>query len=185
MNKGFTLLELVVVMAIVLLLTVLIFPAFRLGEKNFSLENATAKLSRDLRRAEDMALSAKQFQGIVPRGGYGIYVNAATNSYILFADCDDSTPNPSNPTPDHLYNPGSNNCGGFPEIVETINLGNYLLVSSLAPSSPLHIVFTAPRPLVTLSGAGNEAIITFALKDNLNRNLKVKINKLGLIEITN
>ncbi len=175
MNKGFTLLESIIVVAIVLLLTALILPAFRFGEKNFLLENAVAKLSRDLRRAEDMALSAKEFQGIIPRGGYGIYIDAAANSYILFADCGDP--------PDYRYNPGSNNCNGFPEIVETVNLSNQLQVSSLSPSSPLHVVFTAPRPKVTFSGVGSEAIITLALKDDLNKNLKVKINKIGLVEV--
>lgn len=169
--KGFTLIELLVVMAIILVLTLLVFPNYRLGEKIFFLEQSIANLAQDLRRAEILAMSAKEFHGMIPRGGYGIYAVAGEDKYILFADCDQN----------YQYTL-ANTCNGFPEKVEEVKLGSGVSVANILPVSPLTIVFTAPTPLVTFSGPGNEVTIILALTNDAGKNRTVKVNKAGLIE---
>ena len=169
--KGFTLIELLVVMAIILVLTLLAVPNYRLGEKLFLLEQSTARLAQDFRRAETSALSAKEFQGIIPRGGYGLYLVNGDDHYIVFADCDQN----------YQYTLTST-CNGFPEKVEEIKLGSGVTIANILPASPLTIVFTAPTPLVTFSGPGNEVTIILALTRDVSKNRTVQVNQAGLIE---
>jgi len=174
--KGFTIIELLAVVAIIILLSSLILPNYRLGEQKFALENAIVMLNRNLRSVEEMAMSSKQFHSIIPRGGYGIYAENGASSYIIFADCGVS--------PDYRYTPTGSECNGFPELIETIDLGGQVYIAGLLPSTPLNILFTAPKPTVTISGSGSEAIITIALKTDSTKTKIININTVGLIEIT-
>ena len=86
-SAGFTLAELLVVMAIIVVISGLSLANWRGGEKQYALLRAASKLSQDLRRAEEMALSSKEFQGQIPEGGYGVYFKEQEKDhYILFAD---------------------------------------------------------------------------------------------------
>ena len=173
MKHGFTLVELLVVMSIILTISLLTFANYRLGEKSFSLEQSAAKLGEDFRRMEEMAMSAKEFHGKIPRGGYGVYLRTGDSSYILFADCDLN----------YQYTGSGAPCeGGYPEKLEEVSLGSRLEISSLSSGSALNVVFTPPTPLVTISGTADEATATVSLKDIPSRSKTVKVNKAGLIE---
>jgi prepilin-type N-terminal cleavage/methylation domain-containing protein len=88
MSKGFTLVELLAVISIIVLLTSITLPNYRTGDQNMSLERSAHKLSLDLRRAQGMAVSVSSFEGEYPFG-YGIYFNLnQSDSYIIFADLD-------------------------------------------------------------------------------------------------
>ena len=169
--KGFTLVELLVVMAIILVLTLLAVPNYRLGEKLFLLEQSSVQLAQNLRRAESLGMSAKEFHGMIPRGGYGIYAVAGEEKYIIFADCDQN----------YQYTLTSV-CNGFSEKVEEIQLGSGVQIAGLLPVSPLTIVFTAPRPTVTFSGPGTQATLILALSRDLSKIRTVQVNQAGLIE---
>lgn len=174
MKQGFTLVELLVVMSIILTISLLTFANYRLGEKSFSLEQSAAKLGQDFRKMEESAMSAKEFHGQIPKGGYGVYLKKGDSSYILFADCDLNYQYTSSGTPCE---------GGYSEKVEEVSLGPRLEISSLSSGSVLNVVFTPPTPFVTISGVANEATATIALKDIPSRYKTVKVNKAGLIEI--
>ena len=171
---GFTLVELLVVMAIIMTISLLTFANYRLGEKSFSLEQSAAKLGQDFRKMENMALSAKEFNGNIPRGGYGVYLRTGDSSYILFADCDLN----------YQYTESGAPCeGGYGEKLEEVSLDSRLEIASLSSGSALNVVFTPPTPLVTISGTANEATATVSLKDIPSRSKTVKVNKAGLIEV--
>jgi len=94
-NKGFTLVELAVVIFIILLLTAVTLPNYRSGEKRLALQRSANKLAQDIRRVQGMAMSAEEFHGIVPEGGYGIRVRDKHGSppiytYFLYADCNNN-----------------------------------------------------------------------------------------------
>jgi prepilin-type N-terminal cleavage/methylation domain-containing protein len=172
--KGFTIIESLIAVAITLILAGLILPNYRYSSQALAFEQSAVTLEQALRRAQQMAMSAKEFNGIIPRGGYGVYVSSSNAaSYILFADC-------NNP-PNYRYDASGNNCNGSPEKVEEISLGSGITFSSLSPSSPLHVVFTPPFPLVTISGAGTEASFGLTLSGT-SKTKTVRVNKAGLIE---
>ncbi|MDP3991232.1 MAG: type II secretion system protein, partial [Candidatus Nealsonbacteria bacterium] len=91
-NKGFTLTELMVVTGIIVLLTALVLPNYRTGDRQLTLERAAHKLSQDLRRTQEMAMSSyfslEKTGGEVPKGGYGARFlrEIEPKQYRLFGD---------------------------------------------------------------------------------------------------
>jgi prepilin-type N-terminal cleavage/methylation domain-containing protein len=193
-KRGFTLLELTVVAAIITILALIILPNYRQEEKQSALLRSAHKLAQDLRQTEEMAISAQKVPpqldpegiGVFPKGGYGIYFeinDALPKGYriILFADCDGGKDFDSSgsftcadATPDF---PG-NSCN---ETVEALTLEEGVKIKELSPLSPLTVTFKPPEPEVSISG-GDIAFITLSLKDNPAITRTITINKAGLIE---
>jgi len=181
MEKGFTLVELLVVIGIISLLTALILPNFRGGESQFALQRSANKLSQDIRRAQQMALSAKECQpcgGIFPETGYGIILDNAwsTRQYRLYADTHGKN---------EFFTPNDT-------IVETIDLEKGVIIKeiSLPPNtySSVSINFKPPDPITNIKyniGPPGQSltIITLALETDPNKTKTVKVNKAGLIYV--
>lgn len=163
-EKSFTLVELLVVTGIILFLTVLILPSYRTGEVQFALQRSASKLAQDLRRAQEMSMSAKEFAGAPAtfKGTYGIKFEINSSNYVLFADLDN----------DQVYDSG--------EEVESPELEKKVKISNLSPASPLIITFTPPDPTVNINPSADLATITLT-NDIQTKNIKV--NKAGLINV--
>jgi prepilin-type N-terminal cleavage/methylation domain-containing protein len=162
-TKGFTLIELLVVIGLILFFSALIFPNFNFGEKNLALERSSAKLVQDLRRAQEMAMSAKKFTGAPGtfKGAYGIYFVKDSLNYILFADLDD----------DQVLDSG--------EAIETLVLEKKVKISDLLPSSPLVITFTPPNPTTKINPSSGPPDMIILTNDIRTKNIRV--NKAGLV----
>lgn len=181
MKKGFTLLEITVVIAITAVLATIFVANYRGSEKQFALQRSAHKLSQDLRSTQEMALAGERLYGAFPEGGYGIYFTENSNSYILFADCDGQNDYDSTPTcPDCT---GASCIEGiFPEEIKELSLEEGIEVSGLSPLSPLLIIFFPPDPTITISG-GSEAAITLSPEANPTQTKIIKVNTAGLIDI--
>ena len=168
---GFTLVELLVVTAIILLLTALILPNFRVGEREFALQRSANKLSQDIRKAQQMAMSAKEYLGSLPPG-YGIYLTQGNSYYLLYAD--------TNPAA------GNEKYDGGDSIVEKIYLEKKVYIKDVSPAS-LSINFKPPDPKIRISGTGVDetsiATITLALETDPTKTKIIKVNKAGLIYV--
>ena len=159
-KNGFTLIEILVVTAVALILSSILLVNLRGGEKQYAQERSLHKIGQDLRRAENLSLSAQEFEGQVPKGGYGFYFKIEEKDhYILFADID----------ADGTYNAGDG-------LVENIKLEKGAEIQNLS-SSPLTITFLPPDPTINIRPVAQTATIT------LNNNRRVSINSAGLIEI--
>ncbi|MDP2967102.1 MAG: hypothetical protein Q8N87_01685, partial [bacterium] len=87
MNKSFTLIELLVVTSIIILLSAIILPNYRGIERQFALQRSAHKLAQDIRRVGEMSMSTREFQGEIPKGGYGVHLKLSWgNYYKLYAD---------------------------------------------------------------------------------------------------
>lgn len=144
---GFTLIEILVVIAIIASFSAYIFASYRKSQPTYALLGVAQKISFDLRKAQNMAMSSKEFHGKVPQGGYGVYFskNPSDNvySYIIFADCDGSKD----------YNTSGSPCGeNISEKVEEIKLEKGIIINSISclPACSLsdrgYIVFIPPDP---------------------------------------
>lgn len=169
-SRGFTLVESLVVISIILLLTSIALVNYRQGEEKFALERAAHKLAQDLRNTLEMAISGKTYGNPpqFPQGGYGIYFPGPDNkSYILFADLNGNK----------IYDSPL-------ERIETFYLEERgVTIYSFSPGPQLSITFFPPDPTITISsntGTSSEATIILKQKEATKR---VIINKVGLIEI--
>jgi prepilin-type N-terminal cleavage/methylation domain-containing protein len=164
-SKGFTLVELLVVVAIVGLITVIVFTNYRMGEKEFLLQGAVHQISQDARRVQGMALASRSIGGSVP-SGYGIYFNLSDpNQYILFADNDD----------DGLYGSGDTD-------IEVLEINLPISLTAISTGSPLSVVFSPPDPSVLISGNPATAETSITLNYEGGGGGTININKVGLIE---
>ena len=190
-EKGFTLLELVVVVGIIATLSSIVLGGYRTGEDKFSLQRSANKLSQDLRMAETMAMTGKAsppfFGEIFPSGGYGFYFDTATTTgaagnYILFCDCNNNTEYETeflaaSCASSTIANP-------FPELMETLSLETGVTVSAVSPTTAFSITFFPPDPIIKITGADSqpydEATITLEL---FGKTKTITINTVGLIDI--
>jgi prepilin-type N-terminal cleavage/methylation domain-containing protein len=84
-NRGFSLVELMVVCSIIAILSVYISANYHQGNKELSLEMAAGKLAQDLRRAQEWGYSAHQING-VSYTGYGITAISGGIDYSIYTD---------------------------------------------------------------------------------------------------
>ncbi len=185
-NKAFTLLEITVVITIITLLSTVFIVNYRGGEQNFALKRSAHLVARDLRRAEEMAMSAKEFQGSVPPsvppGGYGVYFSSDSRSYILFADLDNEK-----------------DYDGLSEKIEEIFLEKGVKIKQVAALwmvwKQTSTVFTPPDPAITnqLYGVSVDGTpfktsistlqVTLCLETDPSKTKTITVNKVGLIDI--
>lgn len=168
--KGFTLVEILVVTAIVIFLSAIVLANYQANSQQLALSRSAYKLSQDIRRAGELAMSAKEFQGAVPRGGYGIHLKLSWgNFYKLYADTNDN----------EKYD-------GADGEIETVYLEKGVVLQDIFPSS-LSINFKPPSPTIKIKtesgGDSANTVITLSLKADSTKTKKVKVNIAGLTEV--
>lgn len=84
-KKGFTIVELVMVTAIIAFISTIGAAGYRQGERRVVLDNQTFQFMQDVRRAQERALSSRDTGAAAP-GGYGVYLPSANNYYLIYAD---------------------------------------------------------------------------------------------------
>jgi len=193
-NKGFTILEITVVVGIIGLLAVVILFSYQGEGGQFALSRSAHQVAQKLRQAEEMAMSSQEVpvqldpseNGVFPKGGYGIHFAIDSenpeNYYIyLFADCDSGYQYNSNGA--CICETATESCS-CDETIENIVLEDGVKIKSLSPVSVLDITFTPPDPEVTIFGSSEPiATIILCLKNNENITETVKVYKTGLIDI--
>jgi len=180
--SGFTLIEVLVTIFIIGLMSGIIFANYRQGGQQFALQRSANKLAQDIRRAQQMAMLAKECQecggGVPP--GYGIILdkNWDNKKYRLYADTNGD--NGFFTPPDTIIEP--------PYI--ELEKGVIIKDISLPPDtySSVSINFRPPDPEVTIKfnvgpPAQPETIIILALETDNNKIKTITVNKAGLIEI--
>lgn len=128
-KNGFTLIELLIVIAVITILTAVIIPNFRKGEESTRLIRAAQQVIQDIRKAQNMALSSKEFPDrCLPEkicDYYGVYLDEALpSSYKIFVS-DNAD-----------YNPG--------EEIETRQLEENIIIEDISSGNKTDITFAPP-----------------------------------------
>jgi len=178
MKKGFTMIELFVVIGIIGILSSVAFLNWNRMEEGFALQNSAYKLLQDIRETQEMAMESKEVDcSGSETHSFGIlfWPLVYPNSYLIFADCD------------------NNRQWWFGDkTIKEINLEKNIEICDVLPVYlfgilPRHIIFSPPNPDVSIgslfgnSGWGTEAIIT--LCSDSGQEKEVRVNTSGMIEI--
>jgi len=84
-GKGFTLLEMMVVVAIISLMSVLVMGNYNSQKKAKEMQFSAQKIADSIRKAQNYSINIKKLEGYNVSGGYGIHFIAG-NSFTIFLD---------------------------------------------------------------------------------------------------
>lgn len=88
-SNGFTLLEIIVVIALITILTGIMWVDLRSGNSTLALHRSAQLVTQSIERAKTQSFAGSPHEGTLSGGGYGAYFVKSSNSIILFADCDE------------------------------------------------------------------------------------------------
>jgi prepilin-type N-terminal cleavage/methylation domain-containing protein len=175
-NKGFTMVEIMVVVAIILIFSSIMVANYRFGNQRLSLEMQTNQFAQNVRKMQSWSMSAHKVLNI-SQPGYGIFFDQNDPSkYYLYVD--NGYDQPSGVIPGNgKYD------SGFDTIQEIIVFSDGAKIQSCNPARA-SITFIPPDPSVKIvDGAGglvDQTTISFASQDSVLTHTVV-INKAGLI----
>ena len=179
---GFTLVELLVVIAVVTVLPMIAISNFPAIKLQFALSRVSHKFAQDLRKTQDKSLSSIEYTDSFGTAqlvdGYGIYLDMTTlgnKKYIIYAD-----KQPSNSQYDALD-----------YVFETIDFGaseRGVVIKEINNvfGSQVSINFNPPYSDTTITQLVQDADsveVVFALESDANNTKTVSINKSGLVEV--
>ncbi|MEA2112537.1 MAG: prepilin-type N-terminal cleavage/methylation domain-containing protein [Patescibacteria group bacterium] len=175
-NRGFSLIELLVSIAILVIVSGLVFFNQSGFNNNVLLENLTYEISLTIRQAQSYGLQSKESSLGDFEAGFGVFFDMSINdNMILYAD------NNKN----HLYDSGSDT------IVDTLKLKNSNIIERLCVGSPcidtniLDISFVRPNPTayINTSVIVNRDIAEIYIKSPQLQETRIVVNKIGQISI--
>jgi len=182
-QKGFTFIEVLVSIAIIMILASILLPGYRSFRYRFALLRSSYKLSHDFRGAQEISVSAKELSTLQVPPGYGIYLKKGLleKTYILYAD-----DYPSGGNEQYDLNQDT--------VVETIKLESGVYIKDIVTtplgtsSNTLSVNFRGPDPLTKINAVGTvsgetTAIITLGLTSDNSLTQQVFVNKVGLIYV--
>ena len=86
-RRGFTLMEILVVIFIVATISSMLVVNWRKNEERYKLQRAAQEMVQNIRRAQSMALAGKEYNGEIPNESYGVHFEPnQPRSYFIFAD---------------------------------------------------------------------------------------------------
>jgi len=189
---GFTLIEMVVSLSVVMVVTVMFIANFHTANKRTDLIMTAQNLAADLHLAQNNTLGLVKYhnssEGTVPAGGWGINFDANNNEYTLFADLDAASTVPGS---DYMkYNPaleGNVNYGArVTQLPPGIEISELKTDSALL-NSRVNVTFLPPDPrtnIYRVAAAATSTTLDIKLKETQNNTTKtVRVNFLGLVEV--
>ena len=171
-NQGLTLIELLTVVAIMVLMSAIVFGNYNNGNDSLSLDRASQKLAQDFRRVVELSLSGSEST----YASCGIYFNSSTTQYQIYG----------NPAVDDT-NAYDTNAPTSDTIIETIKIEKGIKICSITGGQPESVVAIPPMPNIYVNGvAATEFSVVLAPESDTACTLKtktIKINGSGRVDI--
>ena len=182
-NSGFTLAELMVSVAVIVIVSAMTLVNFRSTNNNAASSMAVQKLASDIRMVQGWALSLKDFNGSSPDGGWGIRFLKGEGSYIVFADIDGSKKY-------RASEDGTVNNENY-KVVKILNniKVNTLKFDGTTDRNYGYVVFIPPEPETEIGGSFNESNDMLQTESadiieiELEGGAKVTVNKYGMVDV--
>lgn len=171
MNKGFTLIELVIVTAIISILAAVMLTNYGAGSRGFREQRSAQVVAQALRSAQVKALGSEVINCTDPPCKYGVEIRVGSPDIIIYGDGING----------FASNNSYQSSGPTSELIEIFQLEDGIVVTSVSPGGvPLDILFEPPHQEITFrpsGGGATEAVIT------ITGGKTITINKGGSIDI--
>lgn len=181
-NKGFSLIELLVSVAILVIVSGLVFFNQSGFNNSVLIENLAYEISLTIRQAQSYGLQSKELATGTGTFmiGYGVYFDMTNNKQlILYADGDS----------DHHYTVGEHD-----KIIDTLKMTNNSTIEKLCVGNPcvkiaggkLDIAFIRPNPTTFINYAEESdevEICEIHIKSVRGEQKKIIVNKIGQVSI--
>lgn len=172
-QQGFSLIEMLVVIFIVVLISATLIVNWRKNEKQYLLQRVAQNIVQDIRKMQDMALNGTKYENQIPYS-YGIFFDKnKKKSYQLFGDL-------NNP-PNNTYQPSDMEIGAEVSIESGIEIDS---LSSGAQN--LNIVFPIPDGFTKIDPSSTIANIVIKKEGTIcpSQNCKtINIRGMGQISV--
>jgi len=179
---GFTLMEMVVSVSIIVMVTVVFIANYHATNRRTDLTMAAQALVADLHLAQNNTLGLIKYNGALPAGGWGVHFNIDSTDYVTFAD---------------LNAPGESGAMSYDSATEgnvdygarVSHLPSGVVINSLADTSGsptiVDVTFLPPDPTTSIfNGSATSSVLSIRLKDTHTGQTKtVQVNFLGLAEV--
>ncbi len=180
-NRGFAIIELIVVVAIIVALLGIVLLNFPKTKDQVSLSRVANKFAQDVRRSQILSVSnpanSSSYSGGNPSTGYGVYVDVSSGSnkkYIIYLD---------NVNLIQYYN-GSN------AIIETYDFSSLepaIFIKQLNNVVGNTVSIDSPYPrvgtIITPTPTQDTVEVVFALSSDATITKTVSVSKRGLVEV--
>jgi prepilin-type N-terminal cleavage/methylation domain-containing protein len=200
-QAGVTLIEVVISIVVVSAFSMVLVANFPRMKNSLSLSRSIHKLSQDIRRVQDLALSGHELVGEngqkISISGYGLYFDYSNDAnkkkYIIYADNCPQAPY------DKKYTTDVSQCPAGPDkIIETIEFEPGIVIYGIAgigAGANTSVNFSPPNPTTTFSNLlpDNHSLnnlyptggirIYLAVASNTSQQASISIYPSGLVEI--
>lgn len=164
-KKGFTILEMTVVISIMVLLSSFLILYSRTGENQIVLFRDQSRLITGLNRAKSSSIQSLDASN--PSCAFGVHFSKAENAFLIFRDLATDCQNA-----DHVYTDSG-------ELFESYQLSPRIKFGEVTLTD---IVFIPPDPKTIIDNDSNKTEATIVLETlDGKASLKVKINNVGQI----
>ncbi len=197
-KAGFTLLEMITSLSLIVIITSIFIANFRSTNKRTDLTMTAQKLVADIHAAQNNTLGLVKYGDEVPAGGWGVNFNMATpNQYVVFADLDrppSNEPGQIWPADAGYMRYDSSTEGLVNQGARVVTLPSGLSISSVTTGvantveiDQVNVTFLPPDPKTNIfNGTATSTVMTVTLKEARDGSIKtVKVNFLGLVEVIN
>lgn len=185
MKRGFTLIEMIVSIAIITSVTTLFLANYRSANKRTDLVMTAQTIVADLHYAQSNTLGLAKYNNIVPAGGWGISFDKAAGAYTLFADLD------APGTPGYRqFDPATE--GNTAYGARRVELPAAIKIEKLATANNsaytlANATFLPPDPRTNIwlnTGATSTSLQIILVEDETAKSKTINVNFLGLAEVT-
>lgn len=179
---GFTLVELLVSIAIIAMISTLVMTDYAKNGKAGNLRMGAQKMASDIRLMQGNSLGLRNFQGNRASGGWGFRGKKTDGYYYLFADMDGN----------RMFTAG--------ELYQKVDLPPGITITNIeadgdANKNILSTVYLPPDPKVKINITDDESALlpapplsdwkksVLTLTDAQNNSIKVVVNIFGLVDV--
>ena len=194
-RAGFTLLEMMTSIALIVMITAIFMANYRTGNKMADLTMTAQKIVSDIHAAQNNTLGLVKYGTVFPAGGWGVNFDMSNNKqYTLFADLSQPFSNELGQT--SSADPGSmiynaNQGEGDPSKgARVVDLPAGIIIDSISNGNQTvnmaNVTFLPPDPTTNIfvNDSATSTMLKIVLKNQQDNTTKtIQVNFLGLAEV--